>query len=227
MKQSHNPWTLLGVSENSNLEDIKLAYKKLAARWHPDRIDGDAEKFKIIQVAYTQLKNKSHVPVVVLPETKLVNVKLSICQQIRGVDDLLQLDDQTFIKVKIPAGAKKDEKFKVKSQGTQYIINIQELAHSDFTRSGNNIIMTLYLDIIDAMLGRTVVITGPQDQPLDIAIPAGVKPGTLIVLERQGMYDRKKRVYGNLHCTIAINIPVLTTAESIQTFITRLTNDRN
>lgn len=227
MKQSHNPWDLLGVAENATLDEIRLAYRKLAARYHPDRIDGDAEQFKTILAAYEQLKRQTYVPIITLPETKLVNVKLSISQQVKGLNDILELDDGVILKVKIPPGAKKDDKFKVRSKGTQYIINVQELAHQDFTRHANNVIMTLHVDIIDAMLGNTITITGPRETPIEIPIPAGVKHESHIVIENQGLYDRKKRKNGNLYCVVHIDIPVLNTPESIQTFITRLTNDRN
>jgi DnaJ-class molecular chaperone len=222
MKQSHNPWDLLGVSENATLEEIRLAYRKLAARYHPDRIDGDAEQFKNILAAYEQLKHRSYVPILTIPDTKLVNVKLSISQQVNGLNDLLQLDDGVVLKVRIPPGAKKDDKFKVRSKGTQYIINVQELAHRDFTRNQNNVIMTLHVDIIDAMMGNSITIQGPRDTPIQIDIPAGVKQDSHIVVEGQGLYDRKKRKNGNLYCVVHIDIPVLNTTESVDAFITRL-----
>lgn len=227
MKKSHNPWDLLGVAENATLDEIRLAYRKLAARYHPDRIDGDAEQFKSILAAYEQLKRQSYVPIITLPETKLVNVKLSISQQVNGLNEILELANGVMLKVRIPPGAKKDDKFKVKSKGTQYIINVQELAHQDFTRHANNVIMDLHVNIIDAMKGNVITVRGPRESQFDIHIPAGVKHESHIVVENQGLYDRKKRKHGNLHCVVHIDIPVLNTPESIQTFITRLTNDRN
>lgn len=32
------PWVILGISEDASVEDIKKAYRKLAAVWHPDRV---------------------------------------------------------------------------------------------------------------------------------------------------------------------------------------------
>ena len=51
-----DPFKTLNVSENSSDAEIKKAYRKLAAKHHPDR-GGNEEKFKKINEAYSLIEN--------------------------------------------------------------------------------------------------------------------------------------------------------------------------
>lgn len=51
-----DPYKVLGIERNSNSDQIKTAYRKLAGIHHPDR-GGDTKKFQEIQAAYELLTN--------------------------------------------------------------------------------------------------------------------------------------------------------------------------
>lgn len=51
-------YNLLGVEKNASKEEIKKAFYKLAAKYHPDKKGGDEKKFKEINEAYQTLSDE-------------------------------------------------------------------------------------------------------------------------------------------------------------------------
>ena len=56
MADKKNFYDVLGVSKNASEEEIRKAFRKLAAKYHPDA-GGDEQKFKEISEAYNTLSN--------------------------------------------------------------------------------------------------------------------------------------------------------------------------
>jgi DnaJ-class molecular chaperone len=50
-------YSTLGIDRNSTPENIKTAYRKLAAKFHPDRPGGNTEEFQKVQAAYEVLSD--------------------------------------------------------------------------------------------------------------------------------------------------------------------------
>ncbi len=52
-------YDILGIKKGASKEEIKKAYRSLAHKFHPDRPNGDAEKFKEVSEAYQVLSDDS------------------------------------------------------------------------------------------------------------------------------------------------------------------------
>src|SRR6185312_14089086 len=48
-------YQILGVDKKASKEEIKKAFHKLAHKYHPDKKEGDADKFKEVSEAYSIL----------------------------------------------------------------------------------------------------------------------------------------------------------------------------
>jgi len=58
--QQSECYRLLGLSRGASLEDVKLSYRRLARKYHPDLNQNDpaaADKFRLVQQAYQMLKD--------------------------------------------------------------------------------------------------------------------------------------------------------------------------
>lgn len=51
-----NPYSVLGVPDNSTVEVCKNAYRELSKKYHPDT-GGDASKFAMVTEAWSQIKS--------------------------------------------------------------------------------------------------------------------------------------------------------------------------
>jgi len=224
--KNRSPWDVLGVNANASKEQIREAFKSLALKYHPDR-GGITDEFTKINEAYNKLKNKKLVPIVEVPSTKLVNLKLTLEQQINGLNDYIELDNGTVINAQIPPGALNGDKYKLTSQGEKYILNIQELYHDRFERSGLSLIYKYKLDVITAMTGGKISIIGPTYDTITLDIPAGISNNESITVANQGLISKKTKIRSNLFVSMVIDIPTLDTNEKIETLITRLKNVRN
>jgi DnaJ-class molecular chaperone len=224
MKVNSSPWHILGVEPGATIEEITLAFRRLALTHHPDK-GGCDHSFAKIHNAYKELKTKKHVPVIEEVSTILVDVKLTIEQQIKGVNDVIvaykpNSKDQIALAVKIPPGAMVGDKFKVKEKTANYIINIKEKLDPVFTRDGYNVIMDYELDIITAMKGGEIQISGPCGIQHTLTINSGTN-NTILVIPNEGLYNKKTKKRGNIYVNVTATIPKLYD-DNIEAFINKL-----
>ena len=222
MKKINNPWVILGLEPGATIKEVKLAYKSMALKTHPDK-GGTIAEWLAVSNAYDNISKKEHVPILKATNTQMVHIALTIDQQINGINDYIKIENEKelFVKINIPAGALVGDKFKIMEKGTRYIINVKEKADKVFTRSGNSLIMYKTLDIIDVMKRNPFLIMTPTGEYCEIDIPADAQTGSIIILKNHGLYNRKTKKRGSLQIHMRVTIPYLNN-DNMENFIKRL-----
>lgn len=130
-------------------------------------------------------------------------------------------DETTRLSVTIPPGVKEDQKLKLTKEGDSgdpgapngdlyVVIKIQR--HPLFERQGNDLLLQLPVNFIDALLGETLEIptlTGKGE----LKIPAGSSSGQVFRLKKKGFHNTKQTVPGDMLIKISVDIPKKIDAE--------------
>lgn len=67
-----NPYTVLGINKYSTEDEVRLAYRRLMKKHHPDSGDGDTQKLEDVRTAYTYLTT------VPKDKTLIVQIKITV-----------------------------------------------------------------------------------------------------------------------------------------------------
>lgn len=180
-----DPYKVLGVSQTSSLDEIKIAYKKLARIHHPDLNAGNKkseEKFKEIAHAFA------------LIGTFEARAKFDAGETNEQKQE--QYDDYI--------------KSKTKHRSPPHQGN--EDFFSSFFRNGNephfrgaDQIYSLEINFKESALGAQKTITLPNGKNLQVEIPAGITSGKKLRFKGQGGQGLGKGPYGDLYVQINVH----------------------
>jgi len=266
-----NYYKILGVDQNADQAQIKQAYRRLAAKNHPDR-GGNTADFQKIQSAYDVLSNPEkrqqydnphahqafHANNSGFPpgfeeifaqfggfgnpfgfnfryqqnqpqRNKHINLHHTITlEEVFNGNQLiasitLPSGRTQAIEIKIPRGIQDGTVLKLAGMGDDTYpslergdihLTINVKPHEKFTRHGDDLVTSLVVNAIDAMVGATFKILTIDSQTVEIALPAGVQHGQKIIIEHRGMPNMNdNRSLGNLILNAEIQIPTNLTLE--------------
>jgi molecular chaperone DnaJ len=129
-----------------------------------------------------------------------------------GVDSSGLVQQEEVIPIKIPAGVTEGMQLSMSGKGNSgpnggppgdLLILIEETAHEDLTRDGNNVIYDLHLSFVEAALGTSVEVP-TIDGKVKIKIDPGTQGGKILRLKGKGIKDING--YGQGDQLIQVNI---------------------
>ncbi|PIZ99929.1 MAG: molecular chaperone DnaJ [Candidatus Komeilibacteria bacterium CG_4_10_14_0_2_um_filter_37_10] len=125
------------------------------------------------------------------------------------------INDNTKIKVKIPAGINNGQSLKLSGQGEageksgsngDLYLSMNVLSSAKFRRENDDLYTTALINISQATLGDKILIESVAEQ-VKLKIPAGTKSGTQFKISGYGMPKLNGRGNGNLLVKVEIKIP--------------------
>lgn len=157
-----------------------------------------------------------------MPRNKTFNVNVAI-----NLEDVLTGKElsaevglpngtRKFVNISIPAGIESGQQIRFQGMGDNsikevpagdLIVNVTVLLHSKFRRENDQLIYDHKISAWDAILGSTLSLETLDGKKLDISIPPGTQPETVLSCRGEGLPNMRNRVRGNLKIKISIEIP--------------------
>lgn len=137
------------------------------------------------------------------------------------------------ININIPPGIEHGQQIRYERMGDDSIpgippgdllVNVRVIPHPIFKREGETLIAEKTISVWDALLGSSLTIDTLDNKTLQITIPPGTQPDTVMSCRQEGLPNMRNRHRGNLLIKIKVNIPRDLT-ESQKETITQLKNN--
>jgi curved DNA-binding protein len=131
-----------------------------------------------------------------------------------------------IINISIPPGVESGQQIRYEGMGDNSIRNLRPgdlivsifiRPHTRFFRDGSSLICEQNISVWDAILGTTISLTTLDNKQLDITIPPGTQPETVMSCNGYGLPNIRSRQRGNLLIKIKINIPKNISPELVNT----------
>jgi len=260
-----NYYQTLGVDQNANSDEIKKAYRKLAAQHHPDR-GGDTAKFQEIQEAYDTLSDPNKRSQYDNPQpqgfpggfnfnfsggmppgfeeifgqfggnpfgfqfrqqapqrnrTLNLNTDITLEEAYEGKEMIANVTlpsgrNQT-LEVKIPKGIQDGTTLRLAGMGDDSIpsvprgdihLTVRIVPHPVFQRHGDDLIVSLDINAIDAILGTVQDVKTIDGRVLQVTINPGTQHGQTLAANGYGMPKMSDyRFTGRMLMNVNIRIP--------------------
>lgn len=162
-------------------------------------------------------------------KTVNINVELTLEDVLKGKDIDAEIDipgsKKRMINISIPPGIESGQQIRYQGMGDHsipgippgdLIVNIRVRPHSQFRREGDSLVIDKLVSVWDAVLGTTLEIKTLDNRNIEINVPQGTQPETILSCKGEGLPNVHSRQRGNLLIKIKIEVPKKITTEQKQ-----------
>jgi DnaJ-class molecular chaperone len=120
------------------------------------------------------------------------------------------------INISIPPGIDGGQQIRYEGMGDDSIngippgdlhVNVYVKLHPLFKREGDSLVYEKSISVWDALLGTTINIDTLDGRNIDITVPPGTQPETILSCRGEGLPNMRTRQRGNLLIKIKVSIP--------------------
>jgi DnaJ-class molecular chaperone len=162
-----------------------------------------------------------------------LSVDLTIAETITGCNRTVQINDGGSVKtldVKIPAGSQPGDTIKYSGMGSSnkndlpagdLFVHLIVKSIPDYHWQDGNLICERTISAWQAMLGTHVMVSDPFNAAIQVTVPAGCQPNSVLRVPGRGAYNRNIHQRGDILVKIIISIPNISDEQKqfIQTWI--------
>lgn len=149
-----------------------------------------------------------------------VRVTISLLESITGCEKIISLGysrgGTQDISISIPAGVQPGNSIKYTGLGDNLneklprgdlFVQINILQHPDFELDGSQLLTEKTVDAFEAMVGTKLNIDCVDGVTIQVTVPAGVQPGTVLRCPGRGGWDPARSSRGDLFVRLQVSIP--------------------
>lgn len=144
-----------------------------------------------------------------------VPVKVTLEEAFHGTTRTLESSDGSRLQASVPRGVRTGSKVRMKGATNQgdVILNIEVTPHAKFRRDGDDLRVTVPVDLYTAVLGGEAEVP-TLERPVVLTIPAGTQNGRSIRLRGLGMPNLKQPdERGDLFAEVEVKLPTALSEE--------------
>lgn len=195
-----DPYTILGVSKNSSVDEIKKSYRKLAKKYHPDLNPGNKEaekKFKEISHAFDLIGTAEN-------RAKFDRGETDEQQQKQYEDHMKSQGSrgQTFHDSQ-KGGGRYSYSFGDDVGGDDFFENLFGRSRGN-SLTGADVNYKMQVEFREAALGAEKTITLQNGKTLQVKIPAGIETGKKLRFKGMGEAGHGKGQPGDAYIEIEV-----------------------
>jgi len=125
-------------------------------------------------------------------------------------------NQKKIVNISIPPGIENGQQIRYEGMGDNsvpgirpgdLIVNVRIAPHPKFQREGSNILIEKKISVWEAILGGNVLIETLDKKTLNINVPKGAQPETVLSCKSEGLPGLRNRTRGNLLIKLKVEIP--------------------